>query len=231
MTVIENLLSDLSRLGIKLWLEYSDSTQAPRLKCRAPEGALNPALRDQLQQHKIAIIETLQQWDKYKNQAVETIVKFPREGNYSLSFAQERLWFLNQLNPGDTNYNVVHNFRISGILNVSILEQSLNEIIRRHEVLRTTFFIKKGIPIQAIAPGLNLILSVVDLQSLPSQEQLTQTEQFIQAESQYAFDLSQEILLRATVLHLSEHLHILLLTFHHIITDGWSTKVLLRELG
>ncbi|NEO20282.1 non-ribosomal peptide synthetase [Moorena sp. SIO4A5] len=231
MTVIENLLSDISRLGIKLWLEYSDSTQAPRLKCRAPEGALNPALRDQLQQHKIAIIETLQQWEKYNNQAVETIVKVPREGNYSLSFAQERLWFINQLNPGDTNYNVVHNFQISGILNVSILEQSVNEIIRRHEVLRTTFSIKKGSPIQAIAPSLNLILSVVDLQSLPSQEQLTQTEQFIQAENQYAFDLSQEILLRATVLHLSEPLHILLLTCHHIITDGWSTKVLLRELG
>ncbi|MHC5857699.1 amino acid adenylation domain-containing protein [Nostoc sp.] len=146
---------------------------------------------------------------------------------YPLSFAQQRLWFLDRLEPGNPAYNISLAVNIKGQLDIILLEQSLNEIIRRHETLRTTFTTVNGQPVQIIADSLKLSLSVIntELQSnVAVQKLLTQ-------ESQRPFDLTHGPLLRAKLLRLAQQEHILLLEMHHIISDGWSTEVFLQEIA
>ncbi|MHC5762542.1 amino acid adenylation domain-containing protein [Nostoc sp.] len=146
---------------------------------------------------------------------------------YSLSFAQQRLWFLDRLEPGNPAYNISLAVNLKGQLDISLLEQSLNEIIRRHETLRTTFTTANGQPVQIIADSLKLSLSVINIElqsNVAVQKLLTQ-------ESQRPFDLTHGPLLRAKLLRLAQQEHILLLEMHHIISDGWSTEVFLQEIG
>ncbi|CAG0936138.1 nonribosomal peptide synthetase DhbF [Thermoflexales bacterium] len=153
-----------------------------------------------------------------------------RQSELPLSFAQRRLWFLNQLGPASSLYNISTAVRLVGHLNLTTLEQSLNEIVRRHETLRTTFAAVKGQPIQQIAPALTVPLPVIDLHSLPANERAICVQQLIEEEGQRPFDLAQGPLLRVKVLRLAETEQVLLLTMHHIISDGWSLGVLIREL-
>ena len=155
----------------------------------------------------------------------------PRNGALSLSFAQQRLWFLDQLEPESTVYNIPSAFHLNGALNVRALEQSLQEIVRRHEVLRTTFSMKAGRPIQLIVPNITLVLPVVDLFQLPEKEREAEARRLAAEEAQRSFDLSKGPLLRASLLKLGEAEHILLLTVHHIASDGWSMAVLFQELS
>ncbi|HEY0733787.1 MAG TPA: condensation domain-containing protein, partial [Herpetosiphonaceae bacterium] len=147
-----------------------------------------------------------------------------------LSFAQERLWFLDQWEPGNPAYNLLFAARVKGDLQVAAFERSLNEILQRHEALRTTFQVVDGQPRQIIAPALNLPLSMIDLSSLPHDEQHGALQQHIARHSQQRFDLATGPLLRMDLLRLSPHEHLFLLTIHHIIFDGWSIGVFLREL-
>ncbi|MDZ7949837.1 non-ribosomal peptide synthetase [Nostoc sp. DedQUE09] len=146
---------------------------------------------------------------------------------YPLSFAQQRLWFLDRLEPGNPAYNISLAVNLQGELEVTLLEQSLNEIIRRHETLRTTFTTVNGQPVQIIASSLKLSLSVINIES---QSDVT-VQQFLTQESQRPFELTQGPLLRAKLLRLAQQEHILLLEMHHIISDGWSTEVFLQEIG
>ena len=148
-----------------------------------------------------------------------------------LSFAQTRLWFLEQLEPGSSAYNIPAAVRLTGSLHVAVLEKSLNEIVQRHEALRTTFGMVNGEPIQVIAPVLALTLQWVDLRELPEAQQEAEVERLATEEAQQPFDLAMGPLLRAKLLHLGEAEHVLLLTMHHIISDGWSVGVLIRELA
>ncbi|MHC5738119.1 non-ribosomal peptide synthetase [Nostoc sp.] len=150
---------------------------------------------------------------------------------FPASFAQQRLWFLDQLIPGNAIYNVPTVIRLTGSLKLTALEQTFNEIVRRHETLRTTFIVSDGQPLQAIAPSLTIPLSVLDLQQLPADEQEVKAKCIITAEIEHPFDLSSGPLLRVILLVLSETEHILLLNMHHIICDDWSMGVLIRELG
>jgi thioesterase domain-containing protein len=154
-----------------------------------------------------------------------------RQGNLPLSFPQQRLWFLDQLAPGSCAYNIPMAFRIKGPLNVPVLEQSLNEIVQRHEALRTTFAIVDGQPVQVIAPALSVKISVVDLRELPNTEGETQALQLATESAQQSFDLNLGPLLRAALFSLSEHDHVLLLNVHHIAFDGWSAGILFQELS
>ncbi|BAS60151.1 amino acid adenylation domain protein (plasmid) [Leptolyngbya boryana NIES-2135] len=147
-----------------------------------------------------------------------------------LSFAQQRLWFLSQLAPDSALYNFSAHVRLAGTLNISALEQSVNEVVRRHEALRTAFAVVEGQPIQIIAPTLTLPVPVVDLRSLSPAEQQTAVQHLVDEEDRKPFDLTCCPLLRVTVLRLNATEHVLLLTMHHIISDGWSMGVLLREL-
>lgn len=150
---------------------------------------------------------------------------------FPASFAQQRLWFLDQLIPGNAIYNVPTVIRLTGSLKLAALEQTFNEIVRRHETLRTTFIVLDGQPLQAIAPSLTIPLCVLDLQELPADKQEVKAKSIITAEIEHPFDLSSGPLLRVILLVLSETEHILLLNMHHIICDDWSMGVLIRELG
>ncbi len=153
-----------------------------------------------------------------------------RNSNLPLSFPQELLWFLDQLQPGSSSYNKQFAFRVTGSLNVPALSQSLNEIVRRHEALRTTFAVVDGQPVQVIAPP-TLTISVEDLRELPETQRETQALKLATNEAQRSFDLSLGPLLRAALLQLGEEEYVVLLTVHHIIFDAWSVGVLFQELS
>ncbi|MEH1869066.1 MAG: amino acid adenylation domain-containing protein [Nostoc sp.] len=147
---------------------------------------------------------------------------------FPVSFAQQRLWVLAQLEPDNPFYNMFKAVRLNGRINIEVLERSLNEIIRRHEVLRTTFSAVEGKPVQVIAPHATMKLSVVDLQGLSGQEQL----QCLATQDQLQpFDLTKGLLLRVTLVQLKSESYALLLTMHHIIGDGWSMGVFIKELS
>ena len=147
------------------------------------------------------------------------------------SFAQLRLWFLDQLNPGSSLYNISTAVRIGGPLNVRVLEQSLNAIVARHESLRTTFADREGMPIQVVDPSLVLAVPVVDLSNLPEIERETKLKIELNKQSHQPFDLLRGPLIRATLFYLGKHDYALLLVLHHIISDGWSMGVLFHEVA
>jgi amino acid adenylation domain-containing protein len=164
-------------------------------------------------------------------QGVSAITPVPRDGNLPLSFAQARLWLLEQLNPDSGIYNMPAKVCLVGELNVAVLEQSINEIIRRHEVLRTSFTSVDGQPLQVIVPQVQIKIPVVDLQELPKAEQEAEIRHLSIKEFQLAFDFTQAPLLRCTLLQLGKQEHILLFTIHHIVFDGWSKGILIREIA
>ena len=154
-----------------------------------------------------------------------------RDKDLPLSFAQQRLWFLDQLVPGSTAYNVPSAVRIRGPLDVTALERSLNEIVTRHEILRTTFSTVEGEAVQIISPPLSHSLPVVDLSGQAGTGREEEAQRLAREEARRPFDLAREPLVRVTLLRLDEEDHVLLLSLHHIVSDGWSMKVLYRELS
>ncbi|HEX2091917.1 MAG TPA: amino acid adenylation domain-containing protein, partial [Longimicrobiaceae bacterium] len=149
-----------------------------------------------------------------------------------LSFAQERLWFLEQLRPGEISYNLPFALRLRGALDVDALERSLSEIVRRHEALRTVFRERDGAPRQVIAPFGGLRLPVQDLSHLPQETREAEVQRELVAEGgARPFDLSAGPLFRVSLLRLGAEEHVLLLSMHHIVSDGWSMGVLYRELS
>ena len=150
---------------------------------------------------------------------------------FPVSFAQQRLWFLDRLVPGNPLYNVFVAVHLRGRLNVAALQQTLNEVVRRHEVLRTTFAILDGQPVQVVVSGQSLSLPEIDLRPVPEVQRQAQVKRLATAELQRPFDLTHGPLLRATLLLLREAEHVVLLTLHHIIADGWSMEVFMREVA
>jgi hypothetical protein len=148
-----------------------------------------------------------------------------------LSFAQQRLWFLDQLESDNPAYNIPRAFHLMGRLDVAVLEACLNEIVRRHEVLRTIFSVVDGKPIQVIAPTLNFTLPVVALDELSETDQEVEVQRLVTEEAQRPFDLAQAPLFRVTLLNLSSEEHVFLLTMHHIVSDDWSMGLLWQELS
>lgn len=148
-----------------------------------------------------------------------------------LSLSQERLWVLHQLQPNTPLYNEASLLTLTGYLNIHILEKSIKEIIKRHEILRTSFQNVDGQTLQVIAPRLNFSLTIVDIQSLSNTEQETKIQQVVKVNSRQPFDLTRTPLLRGTLIYLSEQKFVLLLTMHHIISDGWSWQIFYRELA
>ncbi|MGD1913646.1 MAG: amino acid adenylation domain-containing protein [Rivularia sp. (in: cyanobacteria)] len=172
----------------------------------------------------------LEKWKGGKIQA-DIIPKRQDCQNIPLSFSQQRLWFIDQLYHGSPFYNIPIAFHIQGHLNITALEQSLNEILKRHEVLRTNFSLVNGEAVQKIAPELNWDLSIINLEHLSGKEWESEVKQFAASSAKKPFNLAKELLVRATLLPLSQEEHVLLVTMHHIITDGWSWGVFLRELS
>jgi amino acid adenylation domain-containing protein/non-ribosomal peptide synthase protein (TIGR01720 family) len=154
-----------------------------------------------------------------------------RERQLPLSFAQQRLWFIDQLEPGRPFYNVPVALRLSGRLDVSVLRRTLGEVVRRHEVLRTTFPAPEGTASQRIAASLHLSLPVIDLSALAPESGQRVAHRLARSEAQRPFDLAQGPLLRATMVRHSEAEHVALFTMHHIVSDAWSMDILVNEVA
>src|SRR5579862_1502209 len=146
------------------------------------------------------------------------------------SFAQESLWLVHQITPQSTAYNIPHALRLKGTLDVAALEQSLQELVNRHETLRSTFPAVDGHPSQMIVPTLPIKLFIEDFAYLPEIKREERARERINEETARPFDLTEGPLLRINLLRLTENEHILLLLVHHIISDGWSTDIILKEL-
>jgi amino acid adenylation domain-containing protein len=159
------------------------------------------------------------------------IMPAARGSHVPLSFSQQRLWFIEQFAPGEALYIIAAAIELRGDLNIGALERSFNEIVRRHEVLRTGFVAVQGEPMQSIAPALHLPLPVHDLREWPEQEREAEVRRRAAAEAGCPFDLECAPLLRTSLLQLARQKHVLVLSMHHIISDGWSMGVMLRELS
>jgi amino acid adenylation domain-containing protein len=168
------------------------------------------------------------------NEAV--LQRVSREQDLPLSYAQERLWFIEQLEPGSATYNIAFALRLEGVLKRGGLRHSLEEMLRRHEILRTSFPMEQGVPVQRIAPSLELKLyeEEVDLSAAEGwaeAERRQEAQRLARAEAERPFDLAHGPLLRVKLLRLGEQEHVLVVTMHHIISDGWSTGVMVREFS
>ncbi|HEY0143904.1 MAG TPA: amino acid adenylation domain-containing protein, partial [Thermoanaerobaculia bacterium] len=149
-----------------------------------------------------------------------------------LSFAQERLWFMNQLEPGSAGYNVPVAFTLRGALNIGQLEQAFNLIIARHQTLRTIFPSQDGQAQQRILDRVDFVLERVDVSQYTNEEErAAKAREICQTDAAEPFDLAEGPLFRGKIIRISEHEHILMLTMHHIVSDGWSLGILIKELG
>ncbi|MEG4202976.1 amino acid adenylation domain-containing protein [Microcoleus sp. Pol7_A1] len=218
-------LSYLRSLDINIFVE------GEILRCNAPEGILTPELRAEITHKKAEIVSFLKAANRTSSFTPTPIVPMERDGNLPLSFAQQRLWFLDQLVPNNPFYNVPAALRLTGSLNFSALQQTFNEIVRRHEALRTTLAVVSGQPVQRIAAAFHLPINVVDLRNLPKESRHTEANRLTAEEAQRSFNLSNDLLLRVTLLQLDDAEYLLMLNMHHIVSDGWSIGVLIQELG
>ena len=162
----------------------------------------------------------------------DRIARQPRDGGaFPLSFAQQRIWFLDQLDPGNPAYNVAGAIAIAGPLLAGVLALALRAVVRRHEALRTRFPTQGGQPVQVVEEGDELALPLVDLSGLPPAQRRTAVQHLEREEARRPFQLEQGGLLRVALLRLGEREHTLLLVLHHIVADAWSAGLLMQELG
>ncbi|MEA5601600.1 non-ribosomal peptide synthetase [Nostoc sp. UHCC 0252] len=224
MNTVE-FLSYLRSLDIQVFID------GEKFRANAPDGILTPELRAEIQERKAEIIEFLEASNRTNNQSFKPLVPISRSGNLPLSFAQQRLWFLDQLIPNNPFYNIPLALHLTGSPKLAALEQTFNEIVQRHEALRTTIVVQKGQPVQVINPTLTIPLPIIDLRQLPQTEREIQARRLTTQEAQRPFNLSTDSLLQVKLLWLDETQYILLLTMHHIVSDGWSIGVLIQEIA
>ncbi|NOT55709.1 MAG: amino acid adenylation domain-containing protein [Deltaproteobacteria bacterium] len=158
------------------------------------------------------------------------LARMLKEGDFPLSFAQQRLWFLDQLEPGSSAYTITAWQRFSGLLDLPALTNAFTELVRRHESLRTTFVRKDGEPVQRIADPVPATLTRIDLESLPPADRAEAARRIIHEQAQQGFDLTRGPLFRPVLIRLSPEEHELLIAVHHIVADGWSINILVQEL-
>jgi len=204
-------------------------------RIRAAAGA-DLSLRSFFQQPTVAGLARLAEQARREDRGLEPppLLRVPRDGRLFLSFAQERLWLVDQLQPGSAAYNSFLPVRLSGRLDRGALERVLVEIQRRHEVLRSRFVRTQDGPVLVLAPASDLpswYLPVVDLEGLPEALRLAELLRLTGAEARRPFDLARGPLLRVTLLRLAETEHGLLLNMHHTVCDAWSLRVITREVG
>jgi amino acid adenylation domain-containing protein/FkbM family methyltransferase len=220
---VTHILADLRQRNITV------RTRGDDLFVTADKGGLSPELRAILASHKREIVIYLQQLEEAG--ISEAIAPAERGVRLPLSFGQQRLWFLAQLEPDSPAYVIPANVRIQGPLKPTALRAALDQVVRRHEILRTVFLAEDGAPAQVILPEIALPFSVVDLRQEPAEIQEGMLAEWGRREARKPFDLSAGPLLRSVLLQLGEQEHVLLLTLHHIVADGWSIEILIRELS
>jgi acyl carrier protein len=159
------------------------------------------------------------------------IVPISRDRQLPLSFSQQRLWFIDRFGPQSAAYNVPASVRLRGRIDVPALEQALSELIRRHETLRTVFAEVEGLPVQVIMPAAPVHLAITDIGGFSEDERLIEARRLVTYDALLPFDLSRGPLLRTGLVRLADDDHIVLFTMHHIVSDGWSIGVLIREIA
>jgi amino acid adenylation domain-containing protein len=258
---IAEFVSYLKSLDVQLFVEGAQdaSLDEIRLRCTAPEGTLSTELRQELTSRKAELVSYLHQEKaegrgqkaeggsstgspigqraEGKQERFSPISPTPDSRlptplqNFPLSFAQQRLWFLYQLAPDNPFYNVPAAIRLRGTLNQTALERAFYEIVRRHAALRTTFTTIDGQPVQVVESDVKVELSVVNLQTVAVGDRERIRQQLATAEAQRPFNLTTDPPWRVTLLQFDSTEAVLLLTMHHIVADGWSLGVLIRELA
>jgi amino acid adenylation domain-containing protein len=223
MNTIE-FVNYLRRLDINLFIE------GDHLRCNAPEGTLTPKLKSAISDRKTEIISFLQQANLQTNITAIAPISRTENNTFPHSFAQQRLWFVNQLQPHSPSYNMPFGLQFRGQLNIAALESSLQLLINRHEIFRTNFITVNGEPLGAIAATRDLTLPVIDLRPLPASEQELEYQKLASDAAKYVFDIAQDPLLRTQLVQLTPTESVLLLTIHHIIFDAWSVNIFLKEL-
>ena len=192
---------------------------------------INPERAAKLSAVKRTLLEKRLRGESSPADAARRII--PRRRVHSpvpVSFAQQRLWFLDQLEPGSPFYNMSRAVRLSGALDVLALEKTFSEVVHRHEMLRTRFALADGKPVQVVEAEAKFRLGVEDLQHLPAGEREARAQELIEQESLRPFDLSRGPLMRARLLRFAPEDHFLLFSMHHIVSDGWSMDVLVGEV-
>ncbi|PMB37655.1 non-ribosomal peptide synthetase, partial [Fischerella thermalis CCMEE 5319] len=187
--------------------------------------------RSQLSPAKQAILEKRLRGEYKSVTQRKFIHRRSQQNSVPLSFAQQRLWFLAQLEPDSPFYNMPGVVRLQGKLNFKALQDSLQEIIHRHEVLRCNFQIVEDKPVAFISSTKSLLFPVFDISELSATQQVAEVKKLAYQEAQQPFDLSSDLLLRVKLLQLNAEEHILLFTMHHIVSDEWSIGVLVNELA
>src|SRR5579864_653942 len=221
---VTHILADLRHRNITVRVKGAD------LCVSAKKGALSPEVRAVLANHKNEILRYLKQLDEGGRSEIARVTD--RRSPLPLSFAQQRLWFIHQLESGVASYNVPQAVRLKGLLDAEALQKALAEIVRRHESLRTVFVAVEGEPRQVIQDQTCLELPIFNLSSIAGQEQRElEAKRRVQDEAQKPFDLEHGPVLRAILFRLGKRDHVLLLVMHHIVSDGWSIEVLVHELS
>ena len=223
MSDIVDFLSHLRTLDVRL------TVQDDRLACTAPKGALNAELTAQLKERKSEIIEFLRTNPPVSGSNAP-IVPVSRDGYVAPSLAQQRLWLQGQFDQNSTAYNVPCGLRLRGVLDRDVLNRSFQEVIRRHEVLRTRLINVEGAPKGLVRSVGDWSMEVRSLLETPPAQREDELKRIALAESRRRFDLTSDVLVRACLIVLGDEEHVLLVNIHHIAADGWSVGVLISEL-
>jgi len=212
-------MSDLRGLGVVLWAD------GDQLRCRAPKGILTPELTIELKERKAFILEYLRRASESAMGLEDPITHVPPGESLRLSFSQQRLWFLDRLEGRSPAYNMPLAARLEGPLNRGALQRALDEIARRHSVLRSSFAANDGEPTVIIREQSECLLAYFDSTSDFCERRL------MLEEAERCFDLETDVLIRAALHRVGETSHLLFVTMHHIVSDGWSLGIFIRELA
>ena len=220
---VQHLLGRLRQLDVRLWLD------GERLRFSAPAGVMTDALKAEVSTRR----DEIREWLGRASQAepATALVKAPADIPPVLSFAQERLWFINQLEPGNVGYNIPLALRLEGDLDEVALEQALCEVVSRHDVLRSRFGNRDGVPAVSVMPPAPVPFAVEDLSHLDAGERVAEASNAVDREMWRTFDLESDAPIRADLIRLDAHTRILVLVLHHVVADAWSLGVLLKELS
>jgi len=222
------LLIEAKNKGVELYLKNG------KLAFRAAAGALDNDLKARIAKNKEALIALLQTYENStKKVAVPDIQVIDKENNkFPLSFSQQRLWLLDRIETASANYSICGALTLSGQLNEQALTQSISTVITRHESLRTVFLQdEKAEPYQKVQAITDFSLTITHLEDLPAGLQNEKLEGLLTTEINRPFDLTHDLMLRGHLIKLAAESHVLLLTMHHIASDGWSINVLIKEMS
>jgi amino acid adenylation domain-containing protein len=219
------LLSHLKELGVEL------SMVNEKLCIDAPKGVITPSLHEELARRKEEIIQFFTDSASSSGSESMPLSSVSRDEKLPISFSQQRLWFLSQMDPENRAYVLPNAIRIQGKLNIDAFKRSLTEIYCRHEALRTIFKATEDDPEQVILPPNDLPVPIVDLTDLTDDERESEVQRLILEDVEQPFNLAKGPLLRVKIMRLGQEEHVFSLTMHHIISDGWSNGVLLKELS